>query len=86
MATVFVPAILRSLIPVARVDVRGATVGDVIDELEGRYPGVAVLLVEDGDIMPGVAVSINDQAGQMGLMEPVPPDAEVHFLPALSGG
>lgn len=86
MATVFVPAILRSFIPVARVDVRGATVGEVIDELESRYPGVAALLVEDDDIMPGVAVSINDQAGQMGLMEPVPADAEVHFLPALSGG
>ena len=86
MATVFVPAILRSLIPVARVDVRGATVGEVIDELEALYPGVAALLVDDNDIMPGVAVSINDQASQMGLFEPVPEDAEVHFLPALSGG
>lgn len=86
MAIVFVPAILRSLIPVARVEVSGGTVGDVIDELEALYPGVEALLVEDGDIMPGVAVSINDQAGQMGLFEPVPADAEVHFLPALSGG
>ena len=86
MATVFVPAILRALVPVTRVAVRGATVGDVIDELEALYPGVAALLVDDDDIMPGVAVSINDQAGQMGLFEPVPEDAEVHFLPALSGG
>lgn len=86
MATVFVPAVLRALVPVARVEVRGATVGEVIAELDARYPGVEALLVEDGDLVPGIAVSINDQAGQFGLFEPVPADAEVHFLPAMSGG
>jgi len=42
--------------------------------------------VADDDVAPGIAVAINDQVSQMGLMEPVPPDAEVHFLPAISGG
>lgn len=86
MPVVFVPAILRALIFVDRVDVDCATVGEIIDELEGRFPGVAAILVVDDDMAPGIAVSINDQVSQMGLMEPVPVDAEVHFLPAISGG
>ena len=77
---------MRALIFVDRVDVDCATVGEIIDELEGRFPGVAAILVADDDMAPGIAVSINDQVSQMGLMEPVPVDAEVHFLPAISGG
>jgi molybdopterin converting factor small subunit len=86
MPTVFVPAILRSLISVPRVAVSGSSVGEIIGELEARFPGVAAMLVSEDDMAPGIAVAINDQVGQMGLMEPVPPDAEVHFLPAISGG
>ena len=86
MPVVFVPAILRALILVDRVDVDCATVGEIIDELEGRFPGVSAILVADDDMAPGIAVSINDQVSQMGLMEPVPVDAEVHFLPSISGG
>lgn len=86
MVTVFVPAILRPLIGQTRVEVRGSTVGEVIDALESRYPGVKALLVEDDDLVPGIAVSVNDQAVQYGLYEAVPDGAEVHFLAAMSGG
>ena len=86
MPTVFVPNILRSFIQVARVEVTGSTVGEIISELDKRFPGVAALLIEDDDVVPGIAVAINDQLSQMGLMEQVPADAEVHFLPAISGG
>ena len=82
----FVPAILRAIISADRVDIGGSTVGEIIEALEARFPGVAALLVADDDVAPGIAVAINDQVSQMGLMEPVPPDAEVHFLPAISGG
>jgi len=86
MAVVFVPAILRAIISADRVDIGGSTVGEIIEALEARFPGVAALLVADDDVAPGIAVAMNDQVSQMGLMEPVPPDAEVHFLPAISGG
>jgi hypothetical protein len=49
---VFVPAILRSLIPMTRVEVMGATVGEIINELEARFPGVATLLVSEDDVAP----------------------------------
>ena len=86
MATVFVSAFLRSLVPVDRVEVEGRTVGEVIERLDGLYPGVAAELTEDGDIRPGIAVVIDDQVGQLGLFDSLSPTAEVHFLPALSGG
>ena len=86
MPTVFVPAILRPVVSMPRVDVAGSSVGEIIDELEARFPGVAAILIAGDDVAPGIAVSINDQISQMGLMEPVAADAEVHFLPAISGG
>ena len=54
--------------------------------LAARYPGVLGVLMEDGDLRPGVAVSVGDQLAQDGLLEPVAPDDEVHFLPAFAGG
>lgn len=86
MATVFIPALLRDLIPEQQVVVAGNTVGDIIRGLDRRYPGAMDLLVEDDDIVSGVAIVINDQVGQMGLLDPVTEDAEIHILPALSGG
>ncbi len=86
MATVFVPALLRPLIPAAQLEVPGSTVGEIIQGLENLYPGVAEFLIEDDDIKAGIAIAINDQMGQMGLFDPVAEDAEIHILPALSGG
>ena len=87
MPTVFIPALLRPLIPSPRVSVNGRTIGQIIDELEASYPGVRHLLVDDEDeITAGIAVSINDQISQRGLFDTVPENAEVHFLPAISGG
>ena len=86
MATVFVSAFLRTIIPVERLAVPGATVGEVIAALDRRYPGVAAELTEDGDIRPGIAVVVDDQVSQLGLYDAVTDGSEVHFLPALSGG
>ncbi|MGE0599888.1 MAG: MoaD/ThiS family protein [Dehalococcoidia bacterium] len=86
MATVFIPALLRDLIGEERVVVTGSTVGDIIRGLDRRYPGTMDLLVEDDDIMSGVAIVIDDQVGQMGLFDPVTDETEIHILPALSGG
>ena len=69
-----------------RARVSGRTVGQVVESLAARYPGVLAVLMEDGDLRPGVAVSVGDQLAQDGLLEPVGPDDEVHFLPAFAGG
>ena len=70
------------------VQVAGATVRQVINNLEKDYPGVkARLCEEDGmDLLPGIAVIVDGETSQLGLLERVGEDSEVHFLPALGGG
>ena len=86
MVVVFVSAFLRPVVPIERLEVLGATVGEVIAGLDALYPGAAEALTEDGDIRPGIAVIIDDQVSQLGLFDALTERSELHFLPALSGG
>ena len=63
------------------VEVEGDTVRKVIDALEALYPGIGEELASDH-----MAVAVNGDIHQDGLLEPVPKDAEVCFLPAIRGG
>ena len=36
--------------------------------------------------MPGMAVIVDGETGNVGLLEKVKEDSEVHFLPAIGGG
>ena len=71
-----------------RVQVDGATVRQVINNLERLHPGIKDLLydAELDDITPGLAVIVDGDVSQLGLMERVSVDSEMHFLPAIGGG
>jgi molybdopterin converting factor small subunit len=92
MARVHVPSLVRDLTGGAeQVEVplppgRGATVADLLRELERRFPGVSERLLQDGDLMPGLAVFVDGVQGHMKLAEHLDADSQVHFLPALVGG
>jgi len=43
-------------------------------------------LVENNEIRPSIAVSVDGEIATSGMLEPVRPDSEVHFIPALGGG
>ena len=87
MPTVIVPALMRPLTNGRdRVAVRGATVRAVIEDLERQFPGIRAHLIEDDDLKPGVAVSIDGEMGIGGLLDPVKETSEVYFLPAIGGG
>ena len=87
MAKVWVPSLLRPLCAGERVvEVPGRTVRQVIDNLEARCPGIRARLVEDGELRPDLAVSVDGEATQIGLLQPVGEQSEVHILPALGGG
>jgi len=87
MATVFIPTQLRRLTGGHdRAEVPGATVGELVDELERRFPGFRERVVEHGDLSPSLAVSVDGVISGGGLLEPVGPESEVHFVPALGGG
>ena len=64
----------------------GATVREVIDNLESRHPGMKERLCENDRLKPGIAIYINGLLTRGSLLERVDADAEIHFLPAIGGG
>jgi molybdopterin converting factor small subunit len=69
-----------------RLEVAGATLGEVIESLEARYPGVRARLLEGGELRRGIAAAVDSVIASRGLRQEVPAGAEVTFIPAVSGG
>jgi molybdopterin synthase sulfur carrier subunit len=87
MATVWIPSQLRDLTGgQEKVTAPGARVGQVIDELERAFPGIKSRLCDEAGIRPGIAVIVDGEVARLGLLKPVAPASEVHFLPAIGGG
>lgn len=87
MATVWIPATLRHLSGGREaVDVAAANIRQVIEELELRFPGIKARLSDGVSLHPGVAVAIDGQVGNLGLLQPIKPQSEVHFVMAIGGG
>ena len=87
MADVHLPRSLVALFPGAprRLDAKGATVADVIADMDAQVPGIGNRLLDAG---PSIRTHINVfVAGERAtLATPVPSDAVVHVIPAVSGG
>ena len=87
MPTVFIPTMLQSITGgLKQVEIPGETVADLIDNLEAAHPGIKPRLVDDGALRSNLAVAVDGEVSVMGLLEDVPEGAEVHFIPAISGG
>lgn len=87
MATIVIPALLRKFTKgVERVEVPGRTVRDLVRNLEKKFPEIAGQLIENDEIKPSIAVSIDGEVATSGVIEAVRDDSEVHFIPALGGG
>ena len=69
----------------ARHDLPGTTVGEVLRELEQRYPPVTGwILDEQGRVRSHVNVFVNGE--RTGEDTPLAPDDEIQVLPSISGG
>ena len=90
MARVRLPTILRSYAAgQSTVDADGSTVGQVVDDLVARFPGMAGhLKAPDGGLHRFVNVYVNDEdvRYQGGLEAAVGDGDEVSILPAVAGG
>ena len=87
MATVFIPSMMRKFTAGAQqVEVEGATVRQVIRNLDLIHPGVKGWLVEGNRLKPNISVAIDGTVSSVGLLEPVSEEAEIHFVAAISGG
>ncbi len=87
MPTVFIPTMLRAIAGGReQVQVEGETVGDLVNRLDAVHPGLKARLVDGDALRSNLAVAVNGEVSVLGLLEDVPADAEVHFIPAISGG
>ena len=87
MAIVFIPSLMQRLTDgKSQVRVEGATVRQIINNLEAEYPGMRERLVEDDRVKPNISVAVDGEVTPLGMLEKVGEDSEVHFLPALGGG
>lgn len=87
MATVFIPSLMQKLSDgKGKVRVEGATVRQIVNNLDAEYPGFKDRLVEDGRIKGNISVAIDGEITPLGMLEKVGEDSEVHFLPAIGGG
>lgn len=69
-----------------QVQVAGATIRQVVNNLDREYPGIKEELCEDDDINPGIAVVVDGETSNLGMLERVNEDSEIHFIPAMAGG
>jgi molybdopterin synthase sulfur carrier subunit len=87
VADVQLPRSLVALFPGTprRLQAQGATVAEVIADLDAQVPGMRNRLVDAG---PTLRTHLNVfVAGERANLETsVPPDALVHVIPAVSGG
>lgn len=89
MPEVWIPPKLQQLTGGKRqVQVEGGTVRQVINSLERQHPGVKEFLCDEmeEDLIPGLAVIVDGEASQLGMLQKVQENSEVHFLPAIGGG
>jgi molybdopterin converting factor small subunit len=87
VATVHLPRSLVALFPGTerRVEAAGATVAEVIAALDVAVPGLRNRLVDAGPTLRRhLNVYVNGEPAD--LSTPVPPNAAVHIIPAVSGG
>lgn len=83
---VWIPTPLRSYTTAREVEAVGATVAELLEDLDRRYPGIRFRMIdEQGDVRPHMKLFVNRER-ITDLRRPLAPDDEVQILQALSGG
>ena len=87
MAIVHIPAAMRSLTSGdAEVSAPGTTLGEVVANLDERFPGIQARMVDGDRIRPGLAVFLDGISAPSRLSTPVSEISDIYFAPAISGG
>jgi molybdopterin converting factor small subunit len=83
---VLIPGLLRSYTREREVEAEGATLAEVLADLDRRHPGLSFRIVDEQDrIRPHIRIFL-DGKQVYDLMTPVRPESEVQIVQALSGG
>jgi len=87
--TVRIPTPLRTLTGGSdEVRAAGATVGELIEDLERRYPGLRDRLLDDKGVRRFVNIYVGDEDIRFldGLKTPLKGGEQVAIVPAIAGG
>jgi MoaD family protein len=83
-----VTSVLQKITGAKVVEGEGGTVGELLANLDGKYPGFRKQIMQDGNLHRFVNIYLNDEdiryLGQ--LDTPVKEGDSVSILPALAGG
>jgi molybdopterin converting factor small subunit len=83
---VLIPSALRSYTQATWVQAQGASLGEVLDDLDRQYPGIRFRMVdEQARLRPHMRVFVNTRA-VLDLACPLQPMDDVNIVQALSGG
>ena len=84
---IHIPSALRSYTrQESEVQAEGSTLGEVLFELDNRYPGFRFRIVTEQDkIRPHIRIFVNDEQAQA-LLVPLDEDDCIYIVCALSGG
>jgi sulfur-carrier protein len=84
---VWIPALHRDLTGgVEVVEIAAASVGEIVRELDARFPGMEARLCDGGRIRPYISVAVNGEITRRGLHHRLREPSEIHFVPSLGGG
>lgn len=87
MPVVHIPGLLLSLTSGAQqAVVPGATVEELIGQLDQLYPGIRKRLMDGDKLRAGLSVFVDGSVRREGAKCSVSPESEVHFIPAIAGG
>ena len=84
-----IPAALRTLTGGAdEVKAAGGTVGDVIEDLEKRHPGLKDRLLDDKGVRRFINIYVGEEDVRFtgGLQTPVKGGDQISIVPAIAGG
>ena len=62
------------------VEIEASDFRGLVKALDAKFPGIG------NELKSGVAVAIDGEIFQEPFLEPIGPDSEVYFLPAIEGG
>jgi molybdopterin converting factor small subunit len=84
--TVIVPSVLQSYTGAREVEADGATLGELVRDLDRRYPGLRFRMVDEQErLRPHMRLFVNGAATR-DLARTVGPGDVVQIAQALSGG
>ena len=87
MPIIFIPSLLRSLTGGQEtVTVESETVGQAMENLEQRFPGLRARLFQGDRLRPNLSLLVDGEPATRGLLHKVGEGSEIRFIPAIHGG